>query len=74
MTPDLTPETINSEKAKALLNGLTTMTQGPREAYGVLVLAIYILNFEWHDNPVSIDKLATEVSASLLSIQRTPTQ
>lgn len=71
---NLSPETINVEKAKFLLSGLTSLTQGPREAYGVLVLAIYLLNFEFHDTPVSIDQLAVEVSDSLRSIQRVELQ
>lgn len=71
---EMSPETIDKAKAGLIINELFTLTEGPREAYGVLCLAIYILNFEVSDIPVAIDQLADEVGQSLRSIKKHGTQ
>lgn len=65
----MSTESIDASKAAGILNALFLTTEGPKEAYGVLCLAIYLLNFDISDTPVSIDQLADEVSRSLKSIQ-----
>ena len=67
-------ETINLAKAAAVIEALFPITEGPREAYGVLCLAIYYLNFHLSDEPIPIDQLVREVGQSLYSIQRSPRQ
>lgn len=71
---EMSPETIDKAKAALIIKGLTTITEGPREAYGVLCLAIYLLNFEINEITVSIDELIDEVGQSLRSIRKHGTQ
>lgn len=71
--PTTTSETIDKTKADQLITHLIATAEGPREAYGILCLAIYLLNFE-RDSPVPIDQLADEVASSLRSIKRHLTQ
>lgn len=66
----MSTEIIDASKAAVLLSALMAITEGPREAYGVLCLAIHIMNFEISENAVSVDQLAAEVSQSLRSIER----
>lgn len=63
------PERVSSDKAMTILQSLYHSTTGPREAYGVLALAIWLLNFKISDDPVSIDQLCEEVTGSLRSIK-----
>jgi len=72
MTPP--DEEINTDKANAIIAQLVRIAEGPREAYGILCLAIYLLNFEVLGAPVSIDQLANDVGSSLRSIKGHLTQ
>lgn len=67
-------ERIGSAKAMAVLAMLQPMTKGPRECYGTLMLAVWLLNFKISDDPVSIDRLCDEVVHSLKSIKEAPAQ
>lgn len=66
----MTMEHVSGSKAGGLLYALTQMTEGPKEAYGVLCLAIWLLNFEISENTVSIDELCDEITQSLRSIKK----
>jgi hypothetical protein len=63
-----THEIVNAALAAGIIRDLVPVTQGPREAYAILVLAIWLLNFEIGDEKASIDDLCAEVVASLRSI------
>jgi hypothetical protein len=67
-------ERVDSSKSDEILATLLSTTQGPAEAYAVLVLAIYRLNFEFNDNPITLCELADSISKSVLSIQKAPRQ
>lgn len=64
----MTEELIDGRKAGAVLALLNSTTQGPREAYAVLCTTIWMLNFQFTDDPVHIDQLCNEVEQSLRSI------
>ncbi len=72
--PEMSIDTIAAQKAHAILNHLLGNTEGPREAYGVLVLAIYMINFDFADNPCTVDELADGVALSIRSIRKHGTQ
>lgn len=68
----MTEPTMDYEKAEvhkvhSVLLQLQLMCQGPREAYAVLVTALWQLN-QIAERPISIDDFVTEVSASLRSV------
>lgn len=65
---------ISSSKVDTVLMLLLNMTEGPAEAYGTLVAAIYKLNFEFLEHPASIDSLIVEVSQSIRSIKEIRSQ
>lgn len=66
---DMTMEMIDANKAKAIIALLTGICKGPREAYSVLCLTIWMLNSDTFGMQVDIEQLALEVSESLRSIQ-----
>lgn len=63
-------ETMSAAKSADLLKYIVETAQGPREAYTLLVVGLWRLNFEIVDNPVNINDLCNDVSASLRSIKR----
>lgn len=67
-------ERIDARLSDDVLQVLLSTVKGPAEAYAVLILAIYRINFEFHDNPCTLVELADCVSKSILSIQKAPTQ
>lgn len=71
---EMSNETVPAHKAEGLLAQLLTTCEGPKEAYGVLCLAIYMINFRFADNPCTIDELADGVATSLRSIRKHGTQ
>lgn len=62
-------EHVDGALAAAIIQSLVPRTEGPRQAYALLALAIWMLNFEISDEPATIDELCNEVCASLRSIQ-----
>lgn len=48
-----------------LLALLVTQCAGPREAYALLCITLWRLNFEINDEPSSIEQLCAEVSETL---------
>lgn len=61
-------EKIAQDKTDIILGVLYNLTEGPREAYGVLAVCLYRLNFEIIENKVSIDQLCDEITTTLRSI------
>jgi hypothetical protein len=74
MSVDGRIERVNSGSSDEVLALLLKSVTGPAEAYAVLILAIYRLNFEFNDHPVTLVELADSVSKSIRSIQKAPMQ
>jgi hypothetical protein len=65
---DMEVESVGCNKSDALLAELVSSCEGLREAYALLITALWRLNFDMNDKPVSIDQLCDEVCISLRSI------
>lgn len=61
-------QTVPAAKSAKLLAQVVEMSQGPREAYGLLVIALWRLNFELIDEPSTIEDFIVEVSTSLRTL------
>lgn len=60
---------VDKRKSDTLLNILLNDAAGPSEAYGILVLTIYRLNFEFAETPITIVELADECRQSIINIK-----
>lgn len=67
-------ERVDSSQSDNVLQVLLSTVSGPAEAYAVLILTIYRINFEFHDNPCTLVELADNVSKSIRSIQKASIQ
>ena len=62
---------VDRVKTDAVLALLYTCTEGPGEAYAILIACIHRLNFDMCESPISIDELVAEISMSLRSVSHT---
>lgn len=62
---------VDRVKIDAVLALLYTCTEGPSEAYAILIACIHRLNFDMCESPASINELVAEVGMSLRSVSRT---
>jgi hypothetical protein len=67
-------ERVDAARSDEVLAVLLNSVRGPAEAYAVLILAIYRINFEFHDKPLTLVELADSVSKSIRSIKKAPMQ
>ena len=65
---------VDSKQSDAILAVLVAQAQCPAEAYAILILTIYRLNFEINDRPLTLVELADSISKSILSLQKAPAQ
>lgn len=67
-------EQVSGAKSDSILRDLLLNTEGPREAFGVLILCLYRLNFEFIEDPLTLVELADSTKQSILTLQKAPKQ
>jgi hypothetical protein len=60
---------IDVRKAQAMLALLVQITDGPQEAFALLMAVLYEFNFSLISNPITLEELATDVAHSIRTMK-----